>query len=144
MLTQTPIPIYTEAETFYVPYFEVKIEGRKLPQDVVRDVMQVTYKDNVEQIDSFDMTVGNWDSEQAQPQPKYEPPSRPEYDEIFAPGQKLELWMGYVDNLRLMQRCAHRRGRTALLRRPRYQRKLRALEKRCKPERNHTIYLQHT
>ena len=30
---------------FYVPQFEVKIEGVGLPRDVLRDVVQITYKD---------------------------------------------------------------------------------------------------
>ena len=41
-------------ESFYAPIFEVRIEGRRLPRDVVRDVMEVTYKDNVNEIDSFE------------------------------------------------------------------------------------------
>src|SRR5262245_52013303 len=47
---------------FYVPRFEIKIEGAGLPRDVLRDVVQVTYKDNVKEIDSFELTVNNWDS----------------------------------------------------------------------------------
>lgn len=47
---------------FYVPRFEVKIEGVGLPEDVLRDVTQLTYKDNVKEIDSFELTVNNWDA----------------------------------------------------------------------------------
>ena len=49
---------------FYVPRFEIKIAGVNLPQDVLRDVVQVTYKDNVKELDSFELTVNNWDAEQ--------------------------------------------------------------------------------
>ena len=48
---------------FYVPRFEIKIAGANLPQNVLRDVMQVTYKDSVKEIDSFEITVNNWDAE---------------------------------------------------------------------------------
>jgi phage protein D len=48
---------------FYVPRFEVKIAGVNLPLDVLRDVEQVTYKDNVKELDSFELTVNNWDAE---------------------------------------------------------------------------------
>ena len=46
---------------FYVPQFEVKIAGANLPRDVLRDVIQLTYKDNIKEIDSFELTVNNWD-----------------------------------------------------------------------------------
>jgi hypothetical protein len=32
---------------FYVPRYEIKIAGANLPQNVVRDVLQVTYSDNI-------------------------------------------------------------------------------------------------
>src|SRR5437660_9710354 len=48
---------------FYVPSFEVRIKGQKLPRDVIRDVMQVTYHDKVDEIDGFELTINNWDAE---------------------------------------------------------------------------------
>lgn len=92
--------IYEESETFYVPQYEVRINGRSLPDNIVRDVMQVTYKDNVQEIDSFDLQISNYDSLRGLP--KYEPPSAPEHGGIFDPGKRIELWIGYVNNLRLM------------------------------------------
>ena len=50
---------------FYVPRFEVRIEGVGLPRDVLRDVVQVTYQDDIKEIDSFDLTVNNWDADAA-------------------------------------------------------------------------------
>jgi len=47
---------------FYVPRFEIKIAGASLPRDVLRDVLQVTYKDNIKELDSFELTVSNWDA----------------------------------------------------------------------------------
>jgi phage protein D len=46
---------------FYVPRFEVRIEGVGLPRNVLRDVIQITYKDNIKEIDSVELTVNNWD-----------------------------------------------------------------------------------
>lgn len=46
---------------FYVPRFEVKIEGANLPRDVLFDVRSVTYRDDVDGLDSFDLVVNNWD-----------------------------------------------------------------------------------
>src|SRR3954452_17363574 len=47
---------------FYVPQFEIRIEGVGLPGDVLRDVSQVTYHDNLKEIDGFELTVNNWDA----------------------------------------------------------------------------------
>ncbi len=47
---------------FYVPRFEVRIEGAGLPNDVLRDVIEVKYKDNVDELDTFQLTVNNWDA----------------------------------------------------------------------------------
>ncbi len=51
---------------FYVPRFEVKVEGVDLPRDVLFDVSAVTYEDSVESIDSFRMTINNWDDDRRQ------------------------------------------------------------------------------
>jgi phage protein D len=48
---------------FYVPRFEVKIEGVGLPRHVLFDVSKLTYEDSIDSIDSFSMTVNNWDDE---------------------------------------------------------------------------------
>jgi phage protein D len=99
------LPIYRETtpggepEPFYVPSFQVKIEGRKLPNDVLNDVTQVTYKDKVDDLDSFEITVNNWDADQLRF--KYEPPEKG-IGGMFDPGQRIELYIGYVKNLRKM------------------------------------------
>jgi phage protein D len=92
--------LYRAGETFYVPHYQVKIEGRALPQNIVLDVLRVTYKDSLEDIDSFELSINNWDAEKFQF--KYEPASDPKLKDMFRPGQKLELWMGYRDNVRQM------------------------------------------
>jgi phage protein D len=90
-----PIPIY-QGQDFYVPYFEVKLQDRPLGQDIVRDISQVTYKDNLEDVDNFELTIVNWDAETRTY--KYSD------GDLFDPGKRLELWMGYYgkDGLRLM------------------------------------------
>ena len=99
-MASASIDIYRLGETFYVPIFEVKISGRGLPDDVLRDVMQVTYKDSVQDIDSFDLKVNNWDAQLRTL--KYEPASSSQFSGIFDPGQQIELHMGYMGNTRLM------------------------------------------
>ncbi len=46
---------------FYSPGFELRINGVGLPRNVLRDVMEVTYHDDVKEIDGFEITVNNWD-----------------------------------------------------------------------------------
>jgi phage protein D len=89
------IPIY-QGQDFYVPYFEVKIEGRPAGQGVIKDILSVSYKDNIKEFDSFDITINNWDA--AKRDFKYSD------SQLFDPGKRLELWMGYYggNRLRLM------------------------------------------
>jgi phage protein D len=93
-MAATPIPRL--GEPFYVPHFEVKLAGERLPLDIVRDVIQVTYKDKVDEIDSFEMTLNNWDATAFTP--KYEPASKSAYQGLFDPGKQIELTMGYQGN----------------------------------------------
>jgi uncharacterized protein len=83
------VPIH-RGEDFYVPAFEVREAGqtRGLPADVIRDVMQVSYTDSLDRIDSFKLTLNNWDADKLEL--KYSDGKR------FIPGVKLELFMGYL------------------------------------------------
>ena len=92
---------------FYVPRFEVKIAGVNLPLDVLRDVEQVTYKDNVKELDSFELTVNNWDAE-AQDF-KYvgsetaDSLAKNPLHLLFNPCRhNVDVFMGYGENLSLM------------------------------------------
>src|SRR5262245_40279399 len=99
------VPIYRETtpggepEPFYVPEFQVVIDRKKLPMEVVHDVTQVTYKDKVDDLDSFTITVNNWDADRMRL--KYEPPES-RFRGLFDPGQRVELLMGYAHNMRPM------------------------------------------
>jgi len=96
---------------FHVPQFELRIEGVGLPRDVLRDVTQVTYKDNVKEIDSFELTVNNWDpttrtfkyvgSETSESLQQDTAQSRLQH--LFEPcGKSADLRLGYAGNLRVM------------------------------------------
>jgi len=91
------VPLY-EGQDFWVPTFEVRRRGqtRSLPQEIVRDITEVTYQDNVEQIDTFELTLNNWDAQRRTF--KYSD------GDDFLPGVELELWVGYFgrDPLRRM------------------------------------------
>jgi phage protein D len=99
---------------FYTPRFEVKIEGAGLPRDVLRDVIQLTYHDSVSELDSFELSVNNWDPSTRRF--KYvgsekpadlaeDPPRSPDAQRftLFEPcGKEVEVKLGYVGELTTM------------------------------------------
>lgn len=87
------VPIY-QGEDFYVPAFEMKVDGRPPGRDVIKDVMSVTYKDNITEFDTFDVTINNWDADTRDF--KYSD------TKLFDPGKRIELQMGYYGRLRMM------------------------------------------
>lgn len=102
-----------EIGDFYVPRFEIKIEGVGLPRDILRDVVQVTYKDDIREIDSFELTVNNWNthsrsfkyigSETRRDLEESSEESR--LFKLFEPCRKeVEIKMGYLADLQLMAR----------------------------------------
>ena len=104
---------------FYVPQFAIRVRGVGLEEDLLRDVVQVTYRDNIREIDSFDLTVNNWDaaerrfkyigSETADSlNPQVQTPAaqaRSLLQHLFEPGNReFELFMGYAGKLTLMMK----------------------------------------
>jgi phage protein D len=92
------VPIYQRSaegyETFYAPAFAVKLASGRLPGDVVHDVMQVTYRDSIDKLDSFELTINNWDASTRSC--KYiGNGAKDEYEKLFLPGEELQLYMGY-------------------------------------------------
>src|SRR5262245_58611793 len=95
---------------FYVPQLEVRIAGVGLANDVLRDVTQLTYKDDIKQIDNFELTVNNWDARtrdfkyigsETAAQLKGDTEESRRY-KLFEPCNKeVEIWMGYAGDLRL-------------------------------------------
>lgn len=92
---ENAVEIY-EGQDFYAPSFQVVLVGERLRGEPVHDIIQVSYKDDIKQIDSFEITVNNWDAKTRNF--KYSD------QHLFDPGKQLELWMGYFgkDPLRLM------------------------------------------
>jgi phage protein D len=82
--TFDPVVIYKDQD-FYVPSFRLLVGDRELRQ--VNDVMSVTYTDSLASIDSFDITVSNWDAEGLAF--KYSD------GDTFLPWKSAELWLGY-------------------------------------------------
>lgn len=99
---------------FYAPSFELRIDGVGLPQGVLRDVMEVTYHDDIGEIDGFELTVNNWDAtarcckyigSETAAQLGGSSAATALYT-LFDPGGKsCELTLGYVGNLQSMLRA---------------------------------------
>jgi uncharacterized protein len=100
-MSSSVIPLFDDAQPFYVPDFRIKIKGT-YAKEVRHDVLSVTYHDNVNEVDSFELTVNNWDAERQKP--KYDPPSADQYKGVFVPGVEVVLELGYTgaDGLREM------------------------------------------
>lgn len=78
-------------QDFYVPAFRVRIRGRDLLQ-AEYDVLSVTYTDSEADMDSFDLTVNNWDPDGRGPGMGWFKYSD---TDVFDPWQDVELSMGY-------------------------------------------------
>lgn len=74
---------------YYAPDFEVKILGLTMEADVKRSVVNLSYDNNLDQADMFQMTLNNADL-------------RFTDSALFDVGKNVEIHMGYVNNLQPM------------------------------------------
>src|SRR6266849_2195803 len=111
MATPTLLEESLAQHGFYVPQCEVRIAGAGLPRDVLRDVSQVSYHDNLKEIDGFSITVNNWDAGTrqfkyigAETQADLKGSNlESQRFRLFDPCNKeVELHFGYLGDLRLM------------------------------------------
>lgn len=79
-------------EDFFVPEFDLKIRGASGKQ-AMRDVTEVTYRDQLDKFDKFSFTVNNWDAEKRTF--KYSD------TKLFEPGTEVELRIGYRSEKKL-------------------------------------------
>src|SRR5262245_17513494 len=91
-----------DAQTFYVPSYEITLDGQNLP--AMQDVKEISYTDNLEELDSFEFVLHDWDP--VRREPKYSSP----YDAsgqqrklpngaavpLLDPGAEVSLKLGYV------------------------------------------------
>lgn len=90
---------------FHVPRFELGFAGQPV---VLRDITRVTYTDSISEIDSFDLTVNNWDA--ATRDFKYvgaetEVEGATAQQRLFNPGAtEFELRLGYGSALTAMMK----------------------------------------
>jgi phage protein D len=107
------IPLYDLGQPFYVPAFEVKVTGASgladakaaptpLNRDVVKDILEVTYQDSIDKVDSFTLVFNNWDADArtplflgAQPPKGGDGGRAKKLFDLIKPGNTLQVLMGY-------------------------------------------------
>jgi phage protein D len=94
----SPVPSIEQdiyiGQDFYVPAFRVRVRGRELLQ-AEYDVLSVTYTDSDTDMDSFDLTINNWDPDGKGPGKGWFKYSD---TDVFDPWQDVELSMGYYNS----------------------------------------------
>jgi phage protein D len=91
---------------FFAPAFRIKLNGQDAGREVIADVLEVSFTDDLENIDSFEFVLNDWDV--ARRRPKFSSP----WDEsgqlltlseggppipVFEPGGAVSLFMGYAE-----------------------------------------------
>jgi phage protein D len=79
-----------EGRDFYIPAFEIEVGRETLSKEVVRDIIQVSYKDSLEEVANFEVTINNWDAQSRSF--KYSG------SKLFWPGSYVDLKMGYKED----------------------------------------------
>jgi phage protein D len=94
MITAAEIPFEVyKGQDFYVPAFRVLVRDQELNLPAY-DVISVTYTEPENDIDSFDLTVSNWDPGPSGAQGRFKYSD----GDMFTPWQDVELYMGYYRN----------------------------------------------
>jgi uncharacterized protein len=91
----------------HTPSFRIELDGREAGPAVLRDVLEVSFTDDLEAVNGFEFTLFDWDpvalnprysspwDENGTPVPLYDGgPPLPAFD----PGVKVSLYLGYVDD----------------------------------------------
>jgi phage protein D len=87
-----PFEVYP-GQDFYVPSFRLLVQDRELPVPV-HDVLSVTYTDSDSDIDSFDLTLNNWEPGHGGQRGRFKYSD----GDLITPWQDVELSMGYIIN----------------------------------------------
>jgi phage protein D len=95
-MATAPQQIY-KGRDLWVPAFDVKIRAKEIPSVSSKDIISVKYTDAIDKIDSFELTINNWDADKRDF--KYTGSASGKDDgpvtHLFDPGQEIELSMGY-------------------------------------------------
>lgn len=99
-------PSFYADRAFFVPSFRIKLNGQDTGREVIADVLEVSFVDDLENIDSFEFVLNDWDA--ARGRPKFSSPwdasgqlltlseGGPPVP-VFEPGANVSLFMGYAE-----------------------------------------------
>jgi phage protein D len=102
------LPAALTSRTFHTPAFRIELDGRGTGRAVIADVLEVSFTDDLDAIDSFELTLHDWDP--VAREPRYSSPwdeqgnlkrLSPDSDETvpaFDPGAKVALYLGYLED----------------------------------------------
>jgi phage protein D len=74
-----------------IPDFSVRVNGAELPRQARADVRAVTVEEDLDALSMFSLELYNWDDEKLQVSWSD--------STLFAVGNQVEIWLGYVDDL---------------------------------------------
>jgi len=98
---------FFDNRAFFAPAFRIKLNGQDAGREVIADVLELSFTDDLENIDSFEFVLHDWDA--AERRPKYSSP----WDDkgqifklsemgppvpVFEPGAAVSLSMGYTED----------------------------------------------
>jgi phage protein D len=102
------VPEFARGHSFLTPAFRLELEGRDTGRHVVADVLEVSFTDDLDAVDSFEFTVHDWDP--VARRPRYSSPwdaqgrplrlagdGSPEVPN-FEPGAQVSLYLGYLED----------------------------------------------
>ena len=98
------MPLTGTGQSFWVPAFEIEVNGAPMPRNVVRDISEITFEDDVDGLDSFTFVLNNWDTDRLHAQFVGEGVDDALW-KVVQPGNGVRLSMGYrgeSTDLRLM------------------------------------------
>ena len=88
------MPLYQTGQPFYAPAFELELNGSPMPRNLVRDIVEVTFEDSIDSIDTFTLVFNNWDTDNLRPQYIGEQADEKQWP-LVQPGNGIRLRMGY-------------------------------------------------
>lgn len=101
----TPPQNLSSLDDFYVPAYRVLLKGKQQPH-LEQDILSVTFRDSLTDVDSVDLVVDNWDPGDPVPGQNVQGKFRYHNTHVFDPWQDIEVSMGYYrkgkDNLQKM------------------------------------------
>lgn len=90
--TVLPVSLH-KGQDFYVPSYRVLVQDEEFLE--VKDVISITYRDSLDQIDSFDLKLNNWNDKIFGAQVYSDQSYKYSDGKRFEPWKDIQVWMGY-------------------------------------------------